>query len=125
MSSCIPSRPYRLASMSPIVVVCRRRGESAEPLSRAVDALGAAAGFRGAAASGSYSVADFDAPGATLGRSKTSVRKFTNSASKVLSFDNTLKRPIVHGVASRAEVVRYLMLMKTYAGNWLEVAHRS
>lgn len=31
----------------------------------------------------------------------------------------------MHGVASRAEVARYLMLMKTYAGNWLEVKHRS
>ena len=31
----------------------------------------------------------------------------------------------MHRVASRAEVARYLMLMKTYAGNWLEVAHRS
>ena len=31
----------------------------------------------------------------------------------------------MHEVASRAGVARYLMLMKTYAGNWLEVAHRS
>ena len=31
----------------------------------------------------------------------------------------------MHEEASRAEVARYLMLMKTYAGNWLEVAHRS
>lgn len=31
----------------------------------------------------------------------------------------------MHEVASRAEVARFLMLMKTYASNWLEVAHRS
>lgn len=28
-------------------------------------------------------------------------------------------------LSSRIEVARYLLLMKTYAGNWLEVKHRS